>query len=192
MLFFILISILEYGEIYTIQNSFTTFYAKVLSKGILSYFVWGYTPFISLYHWQRLSPQFVSVCSGRSHPYPSTHSEREKEGMHGKREQQQERQTLQHKNVFQTVSFPSQYGILFWQTLTSIHALQYNKNRTPWGNFPPELKKKKKVKFPREELTLLGRHLGWFCFPGPFKRMVGILAFVSIGASTSLPSYHKS
>lgn len=178
MLFFILISILEYGEIYTIQNSFTTFYAKVLSKGILSYFVWGYTPFISLYHWQRLSPQFVSVCSGRSHPYPNTHSEREKEGMHGKREQQQERQTLQHKNVFQTVSFPSQYGILFWQTLTSIHALQYNKNRTPWGNFPPELKKKKKKsQIPQRRVDTV-RQASWLIlFSWSFQKNGGYPSF---------------
>lgn len=87
---------------------------------------------------------FVALCSGRSTPSPAHTVSKRKQP--GEWEGQQERQAFQHRNVFQTTSFPSQYAVPFWQTLTSVQALQYSKNRMPRGNFPPHFKKKKRRK----------------------------------------------
>lgn len=70
---FSLISVLEnthYSEF------FITFYAKILSKDILSYFIWRYTSFIVSLTMAEFSS--VSLCSGRPYSQPSTLSEQEK------------------------------------------------------------------------------------------------------------------
>lgn len=60
---------------------FITFYAKVLSKDILSYFIWRYTSFIFLYHWQWLNPRLLLCALGDL--LPAQHTQRARESSQG-------------------------------------------------------------------------------------------------------------
>lgn len=125
---FSLISVLENGEIHTIQNSLLLFMQKYCQK---TFFL---ILFDDTHHLSSCITNngWILVCCfvlWEIYSQPSTHSEQEKaargvRGTSGKT-------AFEHRNVFQTTSFPSQYGVP--------DALQYNKNRKPRGNFPTSL-----------------------------------------------------